>query len=59
MVQIGEADRAAQYLRERWNLGIDPIPNLVELLEERGIKVLVVDSEENIDGLSAQVRRSR
>jgi Zn-dependent peptidase ImmA (M78 family)/DNA-binding XRE family transcriptional regulator len=57
--QIGEADRAAQYLREHWNLGIDPIPNLVELLEERGIKVLVVDSEENIDGLAAQVRRSR
>lgn len=59
VVEIGEADRAAQYLREHWNLGIDPIPNLVELLEERGIKVLVVDSEENIDGLSAQVRRSR
>jgi len=57
--QIGEADRAAQYLREHWNLGIDPIPNLVELLEERGIKVLVVDSEENIDGLAAKVRRSR
>lgn len=57
--QIGEADRAAQYLREHWNLGIDPIPNLVELFEERGIKVLVVDSEENIDGLAAQVRRSR
>lgn len=59
VVQIGDADRAAQFLREHWNLGIDPIPNLVELLEERGIKVLVVDSEENIDGLSAQVRRSR
>ena len=57
--QIGEADRAAQYLREHWNLGIDPIPHLVELLEDRGIKVLVVESEENIDGLAAQVRRSR
>jgi Zn-dependent peptidase ImmA (M78 family)/DNA-binding XRE family transcriptional regulator len=59
VVQIGDADRAAQYLREHWNLGIDPIPNLVELLEERGIKVLVVESQETIDGLSAQVRRSR
>jgi len=57
--QIGEADRAAQYLREHWNLGVDPIPHLVELLEDRGIKVLVVESEENIDGLAAQVRRSR
>jgi len=59
VAEIGEADRAAQYLRERWNLGIDPIPNLVELFEERGIKVLVVDSQENIDGLAAKVRRSR
>lgn len=59
VVEIGDADRAAQFLREHWNLGIDPIPNLVELLEERGIKVLVVDSEENIDGLAARVRRSR
>jgi Zn-dependent peptidase ImmA (M78 family) len=57
--EIGDADRAAQYLREHWNLGIDPIPNLVELFEERGIKVLVVDSEQNIDGLTAKVRRSR
>jgi Zn-dependent peptidase ImmA (M78 family) len=56
---IAEADLAARYLREHWNLGIDPIPNLMELLEERGIKVLVVDSQENIDGLAGQVRRSR
>jgi Zn-dependent peptidase ImmA (M78 family) len=57
--QIADAEVAAQYLRGHWNLGIDPITNLVELLEERGIKVLVVDSEENIDGLAARVRRSR
>jgi len=57
--QIAEADSAAQYLRKHWNLGIDPIPNLVELLEEHGIKVLIVQSEENIDGLAARVRRSR
>lgn len=59
VLEIGDSDRAAQYLREHWNLGLDPIPNLVELLEERGIKVLVVDSEESIDGLAAQVRRGR
>jgi transcriptional regulator with XRE-family HTH domain len=57
--ELGDVDRAAASLREHWNLGIDPIPNLIELLEERGIKVLVLDSAENIDGLAAQVRRSR
>lgn len=53
---VSEADRAAQSLREHWGLGTDPIPNLVELLEEQGIKVLSVDLT-NIDGLTAQVRR--
>jgi Zn-dependent peptidase ImmA (M78 family) len=55
--EIADADRAAQSLRDHWNLGIDPIPNLVELLEERGIKIVVFDSAENIDGLAASVRR--
>jgi Zn-dependent peptidase ImmA (M78 family)/transcriptional regulator with XRE-family HTH domain len=57
--EIGDAELAANLLREHWNLGIDPIPDLVELFEERGIKVVVVQSHENIDGLAAQVRRSR
>lgn len=54
--ELADADLAARSLRGYWDLGIDPIPNLVELLEERGIKVLVVES--NIDGLAAQVRRA-
>ncbi len=53
-----EAELAAQSLRKHWGLGSDPIPNLVELLEERGIKILAVDLT-NIDGLTARVRRSR
>jgi len=57
--ELAEAELAAQYVREHWSLGADPIPNLVELLEEHGIKVLIVDSESNIDGLAALVRRSR
>ena len=51
---VFEADRAAQNLRDYWDLGNDPIPNLVELLEEQGIKVLAVDLT-NIDGLTARV----
>lgn len=57
MRDVAEADRAAQSLREHWGLGNDPIPNLIELLEEQGIKVLAVDLT-NIDGLTAHVRRS-
>ena len=54
---VSEADRAARSLRNHWGLGNDPIPNLVELLEEQGIKVLAVDLT-NIDGLTARVRRA-
>ena len=54
---ISEADHAARSLREHWSLGNDPIPNLMELLEEQGIKVLAVDSVK-IDGLTARARRA-
>lgn len=47
-----EADRAARNLRNAWGLGTDPIPNLVELLEERGLKVLMIDVDD-IDGVTA------
>ncbi len=49
-----EAEEAADSLRDRWKLGRDPLPNLVELLENRGIKVFETELEENdCDGFSA------
>ena len=51
-----EAEQAALGIRVHWDLGLDPIPNLVDLLEERGIKVLSMGLS-NIDGLTARVRR--
>ena len=50
-----EAEHAAHGLRDHWGLGLDPIPNLVELLEERGVKVLSIDLK-NIDGLTTRAR---
>ena len=51
-----EADCAAEALRRSWKLGSGPIPHMVELLEERGIKVVSVDADE-IDSLTVDVRR--
>ena len=59
MNDIGEADRGARALRDHWGLGIEPIPDLVEVLEGRGVKVLSVALAESIDGLTAHVRRTR
>ena len=55
--EVQDAEYAARGLRTDWNLGADPIPNLVELLEGRGIKVLAIDLT-TIDGLTARVRRA-
>jgi Zn-dependent peptidase ImmA (M78 family)/DNA-binding XRE family transcriptional regulator len=54
--QVADAENAACAIRLHWGLGIDPIPNLAELLEERGIKILSI-SLSDIDGLTARVRR--
>lgn len=51
-----EAEFAAQGLRAHWGLGGDPIANLVELAEERGVKV-VSTGVEQVVGLTARVSR--
>jgi Zn-dependent peptidase ImmA (M78 family)/DNA-binding XRE family transcriptional regulator len=49
-----DAEQAANLLREVWQLGIDPIPNMTELLEDRGIKVGVVpDAPQEFDACSS------
>lgn len=48
-----DAEDAARSVREEWGLGNDPIPQLAELLEERGVKVLSIDLDK-IDGLAAK-----
>ena len=52
-----EADRAARSLRYDWGLGINPIPDMAELMEDRGVKVLFCHLSD-VDGLTTQVRLS-
>lgn len=54
---IEEAEQAAEALREAWELGIDPIPMMAELLEENGIKVIALDLPEAVSGSKAMVQR--
>lgn len=58
LYEISQAEWTAEKLRESWGLGRDPIPNLIELLEERGIKVICEPLAEAIDGMTAKVKRS-
>ncbi|MCI0539704.1 MAG: ImmA/IrrE family metallo-endopeptidase [Verrucomicrobiales bacterium] len=54
-----EAENLANDLRAEWKLGTDPIPNMTELLEERGIKVLLANLPEKVSGLTCFVKRPR
>lgn len=52
---LDDAEDAALRLRNHWKLGGDPIPNLCEFLEEKGIKVLALDLPESVSGVQANV----
>ena len=54
--KIRDAEGAALALRQQWGLGIDPIPNLVSVLENRSLHIIEVDAIETFDGISAVVR---
>jgi len=46
---IDQVEDVALKLREDWNLGLDPIENLTQLLEDQGIKVGLVSGFEHFD----------
>ncbi|GAB3261503.1 ImmA/IrrE family metallo-endopeptidase [Chitinimonas naiadis] len=54
---IEDAERAADSLRKHWELGIDPIQSMAELLEEKGIKVISLGLPEKVSGSKAHVSR--
>ena len=54
---LEDAEPAAMSLRDAWNLGGSPVPDVTELLEERGIKILKLSLPESVDGLTCRVRR--
>ncbi|NLC93325.1 MAG: ImmA/IrrE family metallo-endopeptidase [Treponema sp.] len=47
--------KSAILLRKKWNIGTDGIVNVIDLLEEHGIKVLEIEAPESFDGLSSLV----
>lgn len=49
----GDAEEAAARVREQWDIGHDAIVNLTQLLEERGIKVVLIGGHDDFDGACA------
>lgn len=50
-----DAERAAEALREKWRLGVDPISDLTAVLEAHLVHVIEYDAPEKFDGISATV----
>src|SRR3990167_5051504 len=50
---VDDVEGLADLVRNQWGLGSDPIPNLIDVFEERGIKVFEIDNEKysKLDGL--------
>jgi Zn-dependent peptidase ImmA (M78 family)/DNA-binding XRE family transcriptional regulator len=46
-----DVEKAASTLRKKWGLGVDPLYNVAQLLEDKFIKVVPVRASENFDGL--------
>jgi len=55
---IEDIERIAEELRRRWNLGEWALPNVVELLENHGLRIFEVEAPEEFVGLSGRADRS-
>ena len=51
--RIEDVENYSIELRNNWKLGLDPIDNITELLENNFVHVLFIDNEKPFDGLSA------
>lgn len=49
-----DAEKYADELRKEWSLGLDPIPDVIALLEEKKIKVFEIDAPDEFSGLSSR-----
>lgn len=52
-----EAEAIAAEARRSWNLGEAPLPDITEILEEHGIKVILLELPEAVSGLTCLVER--
>ena len=47
-----DVEVAVNHLLTQWKLGFNALPNVIEMLEDKGVKVIELDTNEDFDGLS-------
>jgi len=55
MRDYNSVEIAADKLREYWKLGTAPLYNLVEIVEDKGIRIYEIETSDEFDGISAWV----
>jgi Zn-dependent peptidase ImmA (M78 family)/DNA-binding XRE family transcriptional regulator len=52
-----DIEAVADEIRKQWDLGLEPLPDLIDIFEERGIKVFEMDNRQypKLDGFSASI----
>lgn len=57
ITDFAQIEDAAESVRKAWDLGYDPVPDLIDVLETHGIRVFMIDANANpkFDGLAATV----
>ena len=58
LASVDKGEDLAMRMRTKWDLGVDPIPDVAELLEEHGVKVMVIELPEDVSGLTCLVGRA-
>jgi Zn-dependent peptidase ImmA (M78 family)/transcriptional regulator with XRE-family HTH domain len=59
LTSMDQIEDVAERVRDAWDLGLDPIPDLIDVLETNGVRVFMIeaDAENKFDGLAARVNR--
>lgn len=47
-----DIEQAVNFVLKKWKLGVNALPNVIELLEDNEIKVIEIDAPEQFDGFS-------
>lgn len=50
---LEDTEAAAIQLRNQWQLGLDPIANVTDVLERHSVQVIEIDAGDKFDGISA------
>lgn len=58
VTSIEDSERVAEQLRSEWQLGLDPIDDLTELLESHGIRIVYIEASEAFDACALRANDS-